>query len=129
MRNHMVTRWGVVKFLFLAGFLDRKGKAPSYPRGAKRKTVHFPRRVGPCPSIWEPLPGMAFQNLMDHPKFQQHGGPNPARRPYWKRLHHSPFFWVAASFIMAAMIIYIATGNLAFRPGRAPQAPVPAVTP
>jgi hypothetical protein len=66
---------------------------------------------------------------MDHPKFQQHGEPNPAQRPYWKRLHHSPFFWVAASFIMAAMVIYIITGNLAFRPGRAAQAPVPAISP
>jgi hypothetical protein len=66
---------------------------------------------------------------MDHPHFQQHGGPRPEHRPYWKRMHHSPFFWVAALFIFVAMTIYVLTGNLAFRPGRAPQRPVPAIAP
>ena len=44
-------------------------------------------------------------------------------------MHHSPFFWVAAAFILVAMIIYVTTLNLAFRPGHAPQAPVPATAP
>ena len=44
-------------------------------------------------------------------------------------MHHSPFFWVAAFFIMAAMVTYVMTGNLSFWPGHEPQAPVPAVAP
>ncbi len=66
---------------------------------------------------------------MDHPKFQQHGGPDPAPRPHWKRIHHSPFFWVAAVCILVAMVIYVITGDLSFRPGRPAHAPVPAIAP
>ena len=66
---------------------------------------------------------------MNDPQFQQHGGPNPAHRPYWKRLHHSPFFWVAAFCILVAMSVYVMTNNLAFWPGRGPQKPVPALAP
>jgi len=44
-------------------------------------------------------------------------------------MHHSPFFWVAAFFIMAAMITYIMTSNLSFWPGKEPQQPVPALAP
>jgi hypothetical protein len=66
---------------------------------------------------------------MDDPQFHQHGGLHPAHRPYWKRMHHSPFFWVAAFFIMVAMIIYVMTDNLAFRPGHPAGKPVPALAP
>jgi len=44
-------------------------------------------------------------------------------------MHHSPFFWIAASSILLAMAVYVATNNLAFRPGRAPQKPAPALAP
>ncbi len=44
-------------------------------------------------------------------------------------MHHSPFFWVAAIFILAAMVLYVATNNLAFWPGKNAQAPVPALAP
>ena len=44
-------------------------------------------------------------------------------------MHHSPFFWVAAAFILAAMIIYITTNDLAFMPGRRNHEPVPALAP
>jgi hypothetical protein len=44
-------------------------------------------------------------------------------------MHHSPFFWIAAFFILLAMVIYVATGNLAYRPGRAPQQAVPILAP
>jgi hypothetical protein len=66
---------------------------------------------------------------MNDPQFQQHGGPHPAHRPYWKRMHHSPFFWVAAFFILLAMIVYVVTNNLAFRSDRTRQNPVPALAP
>lgn len=67
------------------------------------------------------------------PKFQQHGGAHsaehPPHGPYWKRMHHSPFFWVAFVFLMAGMIVYVVTNNLAFWPGEKAQQPVPALMP
>jgi hypothetical protein len=73
--------------------------------------------------------GAVHRLTMDDPQFHQHGGPRPSHRPYWKRMHHSPFFWVAACFILIAMTIYVMTGNLSFRPGKKPQPPVPALAP
>ena len=70
---------------------------------------------------------------MNDPKFQQHGGAHtaehPPHGPYWKRMHHSPFFWLAAFFIGLAMIVYVTTNNLAFAPGQKAQPPVPALAP
>jgi hypothetical protein len=70
---------------------------------------------------------------MNDPKFQPHsgthGGDHPPHGPAWKRMHHSPFFWVAAFFILLAMIIYITTNDLAFWPGRKAQEPTPAIAP
>jgi hypothetical protein len=66
---------------------------------------------------------------MNDPQFQQHGGLHPAPRPHWKRLHHSPFFWVAAFFIMLAMTIYVLTNNLSMGPGHKPQKAMPAIAP
>jgi hypothetical protein len=73
--------------------------------------------------------GAFAHTIMDDPQFQQHGGPNPTRRPYWKRIHHSPFFWMAAFLMLLAMAVYVVTENLAFRPGRSPQKPMPALAP
>ncbi len=70
---------------------------------------------------------------MNEPKFQQHGGAHAAEHradgPRWKRMHHSPFFWVAAFFIGVAMIVYITTNGLAFWPGEPAQPPVPLLAP
>ena len=66
---------------------------------------------------------------MNEPQFQQHGGPHLPHRSHWKRMHHSPFFWIAAFFILFAMAVYVVTDNLAFRPGRAPKNQVPALSP
>ena len=64
---------------------------------------------------------------MDHPEFQQHGGPHTAEhRPHRKPIHHSPFFWLAAFCLLAVMAIYVLTNNLAFWPG---EKPVPAIVP
>lgn len=61
------------------------------------------------------------------------GGPHlvdhHSHQPAWKRIHRSPFFWVAAFFIMAAMTVYVMTGNLATAPGNKTQGPVPALPP
>lgn len=70
---------------------------------------------------------------MNDPKFQQHGGAQAAEHrphgPSWKRMHHTPFFWVAAVFLLVAMIIYITTNNLAITLDRKPQQPAPALAP
>ena len=67
---------------------------------------------------------------MNNPHPHSHGGPqlvdHHSKAPAWKRLHRSPFFWVAAFFIMVAMSIYVLTGNLSRGPG---DKPVPAVAP
>jgi hypothetical protein len=36
--------------------------------------------------------------------------------PYWKRAHRDWKFWVALSLMLAAMIIYVMSENLAWRP-------------
>ena len=46
--------------------------------------------------------------------------PGTGRKP----LHHSPFFWVAGVFILVALLAFIFSGNLAWRP--ATSAPQPA---
>ncbi len=70
---------------------------------------------------------------MNDPKFKQHGGApaarHPQHRPYWKRMHRSPFFWVAAFCLLGTMIVYVITNNLAFWPGEKAQAAVPAIAP
>ena len=71
---------------------------------------------------------------MNDPKFHPNGGgaqgsQHPPHGPRWKRMHHSPFFWVAAFFIMLAMTIYVMTNDLAFWPGKKAQQPVPALAP
>ena len=71
--------------------------------------------------------------VMNDPKFQQHGGAHaaehPPHGPAWKRMHHSPFFWVAAVFILVAMIIYVTTNNLSIGPGTKSAQPIPALAP
>ncbi len=70
---------------------------------------------------------------MSSPFPPRHGGPHlvdhHSHQPAWKRIHRSPFFWVAAVFIAAAMVVYVMTGNLATVPGQKAQPAVPAVAP
>ena len=54
------------------------------------------------------------------------GAAEVSHRPYWKRMHHSWFFWVAAVAILTAMIIYVMSINLAFRPRGQAKPPAPA---
>lgn len=70
---------------------------------------------------------------MNQPKFQQHGGAHaaehPPHGPAWKRMHHSLFFWIAFVFLLAAMVTFVMTNNLALRPGRTAPTPVAAPGP
>ena len=59
---------------------------------------------------------------MNHTEqIQKHqGGPHldgsKPHRPYWKRAHHSVFFWVAAFFILVAMGVFVMTDGFLLRP-------------
>jgi len=70
---------------------------------------------------------------MSNPFTHQHdggrGAEHPPHGPRWKRMHHSPFFWVAAVSLMAVMVVYVMTSNLSVWPGKEPQQPVPALAP
>ena len=50
-----------------------------------------------------------------------HNSDYQAQRPYWRRAHHDWKFWVALSLMLAAMVIYVMSDNLAFRPRRQTQ--------
>jgi len=62
---------------------------------------------------------------------KQHGGPHldgsKPQRPDRRRMHHSAFFWVAAFFILIAMVIFVMTDGFALRPPVHASEPVPAV--
>jgi hypothetical protein len=61
---------------------------------------------------------------------QHHGGPatdGAGQRPFWRRMHRSPFVWISALFILAAMVIFIMTDGFLLRPR--PPAPAPRSTP
>jgi hypothetical protein len=46
-----------------------------------------------------------------------HGAPRPVvRRRDWRRIHHSPLFWVGVLLFLAAITIYLLSDDLAWRP-------------
>lgn len=51
---------------------------------------------------------------------KHHGGPHldggTPERPYWKRMHHSGFFWVALVFLAVAMGIFVMTDYFSIWP-------------
>jgi hypothetical protein len=58
-----------------------------------------------------------------------HGGPNSdsvhhGHRPYWKRAHRDWRFWVALFLMLVAMLIYVMSDDLAWRPRSQPQQPL-----
>jgi hypothetical protein len=64
-------------------------------------------------------------NELEHIQKEQgslRSGGNRPERPYWKRLHHSPFFWVSLVFLLLGMLIFVATDSFVFRPRIHPQA-------
>jgi hypothetical protein len=43
--------------------------------------------------------------------------------PYWKRAHTDWRFWLGVLLMMAAMIVYVLSDDLAWRPRSQPQQP------
>jgi hypothetical protein len=39
-----------------------------------------------------------------------------ARRRDWRRIHHSPLFWLGALLFLAAIMIYVLSNDLSWRP-------------
>jgi len=38
------------------------------------------------------------------------------RRRNWRRIHHSPLFWIGAFFFLAAIAIYVLSDDLSLQP-------------
>jgi len=45
--------------------------------------------------------------------------------PAWMRLHHDWRFWVAVILMFGAMVVYLMSDDLAWRPGVRTQGPPP----
>lgn len=41
----------------------------------------------------------------------------PGQRNDWRRIHHSPWFWVGVLLCLAAITIYVLSDDLSWRPG------------
>ncbi len=54
---------------------------------------------------------------------RDHDNAHHGHRPYWKRAHHDWRFWVGVFFMSAAIIIYVMSGDLAWRPRSQRQQP------
>ena len=57
-----------------------------------------------------------------------HNSPGQTRSPYWKRAHHSWIFWVGALLIFVAMLTYVMSFDLAWRPRVQAAQPPPSAT-
>jgi hypothetical protein len=55
---------------------------------------------------------------------QDPNGDHESRPPYWRRVHRDWKFWVALSLMLAAMVFYVMSDDLAIRPHRQVQQPM-----
>jgi hypothetical protein len=47
----------------------------------------------------------------------QRSEPRPAdQRRDWRRIHHSPLFWLGVGLCLAAIMIYVLSDDLSWRP-------------
>jgi hypothetical protein len=60
---------------------------------------------------------MSETNDKHHRHGSENGNMHQPHTPAWMRLHHDWRFWVAVVLMFAAMIIYLASDDLAWRPG------------
>jgi hypothetical protein len=62
-----------------------------------------------------------FLKRMSEINYGQHGNEGPAPRavhPYWRRAHHDWRFWTGLVLMLAAITIYVLSGDLALLPRR-----------
>ena len=54
---------------------------------------------------------------MEHQHHNRHHADRPApRRRDWRRIHHSPLFWIGVALFLASIAIYDLSDDLAWRP-------------
>jgi uncharacterized iron-regulated membrane protein len=53
---------------------------------------------------------------LNEEKHQASGPKNVIRRRDWRRVHHSPLFWVGVLLFLAAITIYVFSDDLSWRP-------------
>jgi hypothetical protein len=41
---------------------------------------------------------------------------SPTRRRDWRKIHHSPVFWIGVVLFLAAIMIYVLSDDLSWRP-------------
>jgi hypothetical protein len=75
----------------------------------------------PCPSVRPGRHAPAHPKMNDIERIKKHhGGPTNTgdqfNRPYWKRAHKSPFFWIAFVFLLTGITIFIVTDGFLLRP-------------
>lgn len=61
-----------------------------------------------------------------HNKNHHRSGISSVHTPAWMRLHHDWRFWVAVILMLGAMVIYLGSGDLAWRPHRHSALPISA---
>ncbi len=66
--------------------------------------------------------------MTDLERIKHHaGGPHPkgskTARPYGRPIHHSPFFWTAAFFMLFAMAMFVFSDGELFRHMFGPRSP------
>jgi hypothetical protein len=68
----------------------------------------------------------------EHHRFENPNGAelHHGHRPYWKRAHRDWRIWFCVIVMLAAMFVYLATGDLRWRiNGQSPQTPQPISAP
>ena len=75
------------------------------------------------------LEGRELMNKIKHSR-HEHEGPDSDsvnhgfHRPYWKHAHHDWRLWVAVSLMLVALLTYVMSDDLAWRPRSQPQQPL-----
>jgi hypothetical protein len=47
---------------------------------------------------------------------RHHDKTSPPAARDWRRIHHSPLFWVGLAMCLAAIVFYVASEDLSWRP-------------
>ena len=55
----------------------------------------------------------------------RHNGTGQTPSPYWKRAHHSWIFWVGVVLMFVAILIYVTSFDLSWRPRVRTAQPTP----
>jgi hypothetical protein len=53
--------------------------------------------------------------MNSHQHHDQHA-PRKAPKRDWRRIHHSPLFWVGVVLFLAAIAVYVGSEDLSWRP-------------